>query len=168
MKHFTVVLLTALIASTLVAETPRGDESNAGLAKLKQLVGTWRGLDPAGKALTISYKLISDDNSLMETINMADKMENMVTIYHLDNGKAMMTHYCSMGNQPRMRLEKTGTTANKLTFSFLDATNLKSKEDAHMHKLMVTFKDNDHFTQEWFMRAKGKETPVIFNLERVK
>ena len=92
----------------------------------------------------------------------------MVTLYHLDNDKVMMTHYCTLGNQPRMRVDKSSKNQNKLVFKFVDATNLKTKDDGHMHKLTFTFKDDDHFSQEWVMLAKGKENPVVMNYERVR
>lgn len=75
-----------------------------------------------------------------------------------------MTHYCSVGNQPRMRASTT--EANSITFTFVDGTNMKS-EDPHMHNLVIRWKDADHIVQEWTMWAEGKDTPpVVFNLER--
>jgi hypothetical protein len=35
----------------------------------------------------------------------------MSTAYHLDNGTLMLTHYCGAGNQPRMRVKASRTTA---------------------------------------------------------
>ncbi len=160
-----VLLFTAM---TLIAGTPPDDKTASGLDKLKQLVGTWKGTGPEGKPVTLSYRLVSGETTLMETLDMADKKENMISVYHLDDKNVMMTHYCSLGNQPRMRLSQDAKDPNRFVFNFVDATNLDSKKNPHMHKLIVTLKDSDHFTQEWFMQAEGKENPSLFSFERVK
>ena len=46
----------------------------------------------------------------------------MVTLYHPDGASLLMTYYCSMGNQPRMRSKGAGE--GKLAFAYLDATNI--------------------------------------------
>src|SRR5258707_2247358 len=144
MKLYLVMLVATLCSSLLVAGTPPGnDKPTPGFEKLKSLVGTWKGKDEEGKPVQITYKVVSAGTSIMETLDMADAQEAMVTMYHMNGRKLMMTHYCSLGNQPRMRadaLSKDGTT---LAFSFIDATNLASPKDDHMYKLVFTFKDDD-------------------------
>ena len=166
MKLFKLILFICLGLALMAGFSAAGDKTAPELERLKQLVGSWKAVDPEGKAVAITYKLASSDNSLMETLDTEGKKQSMVTMYHLDNDKVMMTHYCSLGNQPRMRVDKSNKDPNKLSFKFVDGTNLKSKDDMHMHRLVFTFKDKDHFTQEWFLRDKGKESPVVFNFER--
>lgn len=168
MKTAFVVALLAL-TTTLMAGTPPGSgKGSAHLEKLKSLVGDWKGTDKDGKPVSISYRMVSDGKSLMETIGMGEHKENMVTIYHLDGENLMLTHYCSAGNQPRMRVTKT-SDENKLGFSFMDVTNVSSPDDAHMRSVVFTFKDHEHFSQEWTMRSKGKDAPpVVFTFERAK
>ena len=38
----------------------------------------------------------------------------------------MMTHYCSLKNQPRMRASMPSEHAKRLAFSFVDASNLQT------------------------------------------
>ena len=79
----------------------------------------------------------------------------------------MMTHYCSMGNQPRMKAAPL-TKDGKLAFSFVAGTNM-TKDDAHMHAMTMTFKDDDHMKQEWTMRSAGKdEMHVPFEMTRAR
>ncbi len=148
---------------------PEMPESKAapGLEKLKSLAGDWQGKDSKGGALKVSYQLISNGSSVMETL-MPAKEPSMVTIYHLDGDNLMMTHYCSMANQPRMRAAAAPGDVKKLDFSFVDATNLASPSDAHMHNLVITFQDKDHISQEWTMAHGDEKMPVVFNLERKK
>jgi hypothetical protein len=78
----------------------------------------------------------------------------------------MMTHYCSEGNQPRMRAN--GANGNTVAFDFVDVTGLASPKAEHMRKLVVKFQDADHFTQEWTHSKAGKEETGVFRYARKK
>lgn len=165
MKTLTGILFTILFVTALVAAPPPPVKGSEGMEKMKALVGVWEGRDGDGNTITVSYRLVSNGTSLMETLDNSQEKESMITMYHLDGNRLMMTHYCSMGNQPRMRL--TTMTPTLLTFSFFDGTNLTSKDDAHMHKLAITWMDKDHINEEWTMRSGGKDAhAVVFKLER--
>jgi|SRR5208283_3988906 len=170
MKYITIAILIVVCAATLIAgDSQEGAKSSPQFDKMKSLVGTWKGKDDEGKPVTASYKLVSGGSSLMESLEMQEHPDAMITMYHLNGSKLMMTHYCSMGNQPRMRVENVSKDGNIYTFKFVDATNLASKKDAHMSKLVVTFKDDDHFSQDWTMNKGGKDVHhALFDFERVK
>jgi hypothetical protein len=159
------MLSILFLRTSLVAAAPPESKGAAAMEKMKSLEGVWEGKDPEGNPVIISYKLVSAGSSMEETIDHGKMGKGaMVTMYHLDGDKLMMTHYCSMGNQPRMRM--TNSTPTSLAFSFIDGTNM-SKDDAHMHKLVITWTDKDHINHEWTMRAKGKdESPTVFKLAR--
>ena len=166
MKRGVAVTLFALVGATLFAGEPES-KGSSGFDKLKSLVGVWQGTTKDGKPVQVSYKLVSAGTSLMETLDMGEHKENMITMYHMDGDRILMTHYCSMGNEPRMRAASASRKDNKLTFKFVDVANLAAAGAPHMHGLVFTFKDNDHITQEWTMRAKGKdEPPSVFDLTR--
>ena len=170
MKYAAIAVMCLLSVAVVMAGHPMGEaKSNPGFDKMKSLVGTWNGKDGDGKAVMASYKLVSAGTSIMETLEMNETPEAMVTMYHPNGDKLMMTHYCSMGNQPRMRTDKVGADASKMTFTMFDATNLASAKDPHMMKLIVMFKDADHFSQEWSMAQDGKVAHVArFDFERSK
>ncbi|HUN66595.1 MAG TPA: hypothetical protein VMW43_10885 [Bacteroidota bacterium] len=137
--------------------------------RLKALAGSWKATDEEGKTVLATYKIVSNGTALMESLDMADHADAMITMYHLDGGRVLLTHYCSMGNQPRMRAAKSTPGDSTLTFSFVDATNLPDRKDAHMSGLVVTFTDGDHFTQRWTMEKDGKTAHrAVFAFERVK
>ncbi len=95
-------LVIALVALGLTMPVFAVDSKpNAGWEKLKSLAGEWDGTE-GGKPFHASYKIVSSGTAVMETLDGPDAMQ-MVTIYHADGGSLLMTHYCSMGNQPRMR-----------------------------------------------------------------
>jgi hypothetical protein len=62
----------------------------------------------------------------------------MLSVYHLDRDRLLMTHYCALGNQPRMKLNPRKSTATELAFDFDGGTNLNPHRDAHMHSLTLT------------------------------
>jgi hypothetical protein len=140
---------------------------NAGFEMLKPLVGDWQGKSIDGKPVTISYALVSDGSALMEKISTGHDSE-MVTIYHPDGDSLMMTHYCAVHNQPRMRAGTVTPDSKRIAFDFVDATNLAAPDAGHMHRLVVTFKDRDRFVQEWTWKEKDKEKVEVFTLERKK
>jgi hypothetical protein len=135
--------------------------------RMKSLVGEWRGTSMNGKPATVTYTLVSDNSALMERLVMVGESE-MVTMYHPDGDHLMMTHYCSAHNQPRMRSQTVAVASKNITFDFVDVTNLSAPDAGHMRKLVVTFGDKDHFTQEWTWREKGKEKTVVIHFERNK
>src|SRR5437016_6306267 len=101
---------------------------------LASLTGEWQGKDPEGKPMTASYQWTGAGTSLVETMTKAQK-PMMMTIYNADKGSLMLTHYCKLGNQPRMRADMPESAAKTLSFNFVDVTNLANPTDAHMHKV---------------------------------
>jgi hypothetical protein len=80
----------------------------------------------------------------------------MVTMYHLDGNKLMLTHYCAAGNQPRMTLSRK-STPEQLEFNFSGATNLKSSKAGHMHDLRLRFDGPNQISAEWDYFENGKK-----------
>ena len=169
------ISLAALFVLSLLAGTGFTGEPmhvvktrpNAGFEKMKPLVGDWKGKSDDGKPVRISYALASDGSVLVEKIDAGSEKE-MVTVYYPDGDRLMMTHYCSLHNQPRMRAEAATAESGKLIFDFVDATNMSSPDAMHMHRLAVTFEGKDRFAQEWTWKSGEKEGTVVFRLERMK
>jgi hypothetical protein len=92
----------------------------------------------------------------------------MVTLYTVEGGQLVLTHYCAAGNQPRMKARK-GTAANELIFDYVGGTGINVKTDMHMHAARMTFVDDDHIRCEWTSYEKGKAGHIMsFDLERKK
>jgi hypothetical protein len=147
-------------------------ETNPAWEKLKTLVGEWKGTyagaDAAGAGeVRISYALVSNGTSLMETMESGHD-SSMITMYHVDGSRILATHYCAMGNQPRLAASVLGKNGRTLTFSFVDATNASGPDAELMKGLVVTFQDPDHFTQQWTSRMGGKDQVGTFTYSRVR
>jgi hypothetical protein len=126
--------ITALTLSAQAAVTPA-----EAFASLKKLQGDWRG--PAMmKGMPPShsvFRVTAGGSAVEERIFPGTKME-MLSVYHLDKGNLVMTHYCALGNQPRLKLNARKSTAQELVFDFAGGTNLNPRRDAHMHDLRIT------------------------------
>ncbi len=131
------------------------------------LVGEWDGKSDDGKTLHVTYQLTSGGTALLETI-APDKEPTMTTLYHVDGNHLMLTHYCSIGNQPRMVTDLPKGEIKRLAFGFLDATNLANPTDPHMHKMTLTLQDKDHLTHAWTLSKDGQNMTHTFTLVRRK
>jgi hypothetical protein len=138
-----------------------------GFDRLKTLVGEWGAAGEDGKPFTSSFRLVSNGTALEETFQ-TDKDNQMVTLYVPDGNRVALTHYCSMGNQPRMESPVVTATSDEFVFAFTGATNLASPEVMHMHRMVLQIDNPDHFSETWTMRAKGKDTKDTFNFVRKK
>jgi hypothetical protein len=179
-----LVLLFALIAASALLAIPahpalaalaEGTEPGhpappatpAAFDQLKALTGTWQAKGPDGKlTMKASYEVYGNGTAVVETLSGMGESP-MVTVYYPDGSQVMLTHYCTMGNQPRMRTSDAGS-GKQLSFGFVDATNMKGADEAHMHALKITFADRDHFSQEWTMKKGGKDIADTFTFERTK
>ena len=169
MKTRTISILCAAVLVVAVA-APAAPGTNPAWEKMKSLVGEWEGtMNHGGMAMPVkaSYSLVSDGTSLMERLDAPDHHE-MITMYYPDGSRVMMTHYCSEGNQPRMRAQAAAGEPKSLAFDLVDVTGLASPQAEHMRKLVVKFDDAEHFTQEWTHRKAGKEETGVFKYARKK
>jgi hypothetical protein len=164
MKKAAVLLFLLAVAAGGASPVGAAGKADEGFEKLKALVGQWQGKAPDGSPVTVAYELVSGGHTLMEHLSFGD----MITMYHVDGGHLMLTHYCEGNNQPRMRSEGFAPDGQSLQFRFFDATNLAKPTDPHMMGLKVTFKDGNHITQQWTDLNEGKESHMVLELERKK
>ncbi len=167
MKRFVSMLLTLAVIALATHLVLGKSKADAAFEKLKSLAGEWQNSSSDAKSVKVSYQVVSGGSALMESLTPADEPP-MITMYHLDGDRLLMTHYCSVGNQPRMKAQLPAGEIKKLNFTMVDATNMAKSSDMHMHSLEFTFQDDDHITQVWSLRQEGKDTPMTFNLERKK
>lgn len=165
-----LVLTMALFcaATSGFAKPAKSEGTEGAFAKLKQLQGNWIGTHKTEKGderFPVSYTLSSGDSILVEKIHAGQKKE-MMSVYHPAGNSILMTHYCMLGNQPRMRLAKQD--GNVFQFTFQDGSNM-GRKDPHMHDLKITLEDDGHFSQEWGFSENGKVVKTeVFHYVRKK
>lgn len=130
-------------------------------ARLKSLVGTWTNQtdeaaghehDETGK---VTYRLTGAGSALVET-DLPGTNHEMVSVYFVDGDDLRMTHYCAVGNQPRLKLDKAQSTPDRLVFVFDGGTNLDPAKDMHIHGLVLTFLNEGKVDAAWESHADGK------------
>ena len=144
---------------------------DSAFERLKGLVGDWEIADAKDESqkgkVALRYHLTAGGSALVETVFPGGDME-MVTVYHRSGDQLMLTHYCHLGNQPRMRAK--GLDGNgELVFHFADGGDLDPGKDMHMHSARIRFVDANHFSTEWELYRDGKSAEVHgFDLVRKK
>lgn len=168
-KNRFLVVWSVLVIAASLAWAGGKDETNATAAfsKLKTLVGQWEANTNKGK-ITSTYELVSNGTALVEHVNVPGE-DAMVTVYHLDSGRLVLTHYCSAGNQPHMQAKAFDPASNKISFDFVNAGNLSSPSDGHMHSVQISFIGRDAFDSDWTFYKDGKPAftePIQFRRVR--
>ena len=81
--------------------------TNAGLEKMKKLAGTWLVADKDGKPTdqVASIIKVTAGGSIVHETLFPGQPQEMVSIYTVDGPDLIMTHYCVLGNQPRMKAD---------------------------------------------------------------
>jgi hypothetical protein len=160
MRHWFAGFLM-LIALT----TPgRGDDtpaktacSHPGLERLKSLAGTWVEAGKDGKptdTVISEIRVTAAGSAVHETLSPGQPDE-MVSVYHLDKGDLVMTHYCTFGNQPRLKAD-ADSSPNQLHFKFVGGSNVDPAKDMHIHETTLTFIDANHIEMAAVAWAGGK------------
>jgi hypothetical protein len=145
--------------------TPR-----AAFQMLKNLAGEWtentqEEIDES--KIKVVYRVTALGSALMQT-EFPSSDHEMVSMYHMDGDQLMMTHYCAMGNQPKMTLEE-GSSSDELIFAFAGGTNMNPEKDAHIHNGRIRFINEDTIESEWAVFRDGKQVDVNrFHLSRIE
>lgn len=113
----------------------------------------------------VRYRVASGGTVVEETL-MPGTPHEMISLYHLDGDELLMTHYCSSGNQPRLRLDRAASTPDALRFTFVSGTNMNPAKDHHIRGLTLsTTAEGLH--HDWMAWADGKEQHHLrFGLRR--
>lgn len=138
-------------------------KGSAAFERMKSLAGKWSAESPMMGKMTTEFRIIAGGSVIEESFAKGTPME-MLSTYHDVNGELMMTHYCMLRNQPRMKLTKS--TVDSLTFDLVPTPGLNAAKDKHMHGATYTFIDANHYKLAGVSWENGKSAPcgppVIF------
>ena len=150
-----LIAILAIIIAAPFASAASLEET--AFERLKSLEGAWIGKSTRGWTDRKTYRVIAGGSVVMSTAFDSHPGETMASMFHLDRGRLMITHYCVAKNQPRLVASDISPDAKTITFTFHDGTGMASRDQGHMDKLVMTFPDSDHFTSHWTWYQKGKE-----------
>ena len=161
--------LALLCALMILAAAPllAGTHSEPVFKKLQSLAGDWEGKDDHGMLVKTNFQVLASKTAVMETLSPSG-MEDMITLYSMDDDGIALVHYCPTNNQPRMRVVPQSDDVKELSFDFQGAGNLKSPSSGHQHHLVLRFIDGQHIAEAWTWREDGKDTPMTFQFKRKK
>jgi hypothetical protein len=125
--------------------------------RFQSLSGEWRGESTKGWTEAVHFQTIAQGSAVMETSFEAHPNEAMVTMFHPDGDRLLLTHYCVAKNQPRLLLTSATADLSEVVFEFLDGTNLASRDRGHMDKVVFRFSEGGNFSSQWRWYQDGKE-----------
>lgn len=162
-RRSTYILVAAVFALATASAFAQTDAQKA-FATIKTLPGTWEGKGHDGNAFQVLFKITGGGSSVESEILVPH--EDMISMFHMDGAnRLLMTHYCAVGNQPRMQAS-VSADGKVISFTYVDATNLASPDDGHMQTMVLTLIDDNHHTEEWTFVDHGKEHKELFDLHR--
>jgi hypothetical protein len=145
------------LSATVPQPTTTAASAKATFERLKRMEGVWRGQSTRGWNEEIRMKVIAGGSAILQTSFDAHPGEAMATLFHLDGDRLMLTHYCIAKNQPRLVATAFDDEGKTVTFTFLDATNLPSRDRGHMDRVVYRFLDDDQYTSQWSWYQDGEE-----------
>ena len=130
-------------------------KAEARYARIQALSGDWyltRGVrlgvdveaDPDEPF--VSYSVSSAGHSVIEKL-FVGKPNEMTSVYYLDDGRLMMDHYCSLGNQPRM--VAIDGQENEIPFKLIVVSNMNNQNDLHISSHSLEFVGSDELIARW-------------------
>jgi hypothetical protein len=139
-------------------EAPAVGAGAAAFRQLKELVGEWRGQRTDGRGIGVAYRLSALDSVLVETWDLGPGRESL-TLYHMDGGELMASHFCPQGNQPRLKM--THSAGRRFDFTFHDATGVEPGQ-AVQHDFWIEIgRDGTITRSETYVQGEETETEQI-------
>lgn len=157
---FGVCAVLAFASAAAAGETAQpAAKPSAAFERIKGLAGVWRGSATHGsqtpEPAEVRYDVTSGGTAVVETLFPSTPHE-MVSVYHDQGGKLMMTHYCMMGNQPVLQLESAD--AHHVSLALAGEQGIASAQEPHMHALTIEWGGPNQVKQTWTGHAGGQPT----------
>lgn len=133
-------------------------EAQRAFERIRALEGVWEGKSTAGWHAECEYQVIAGGSVVAERTNFeAHPGDTMMTLFHMDDGRLLLTHYCVAGNQPRLVATGFRAGGSEVNFEFLDGTNLPSRDHGHMDAVRFRFPSPNRLHSRWSWYQDGAE-----------
>jgi hypothetical protein len=146
------------------------DRTNELLGRVKRLAGNWEMREEDGSWKPTPVISVGSGGSSVREVMFPGGGHEMTNMYHMDGDSLVVTHYCAVGNQPRMRCRGAVMNADgsvSLPFAFDAITNLGDAEGMYMGEMTLRIIDDNNIEQIWRHTEKGKVgEPMTFVLRR--
>jgi len=172
---YTMLKLILLLSAAFSTDSPKDSPqalANVAFARLKGLAGEWQSVGQKGEHSRLSYQVVSDGTAVMERFTSDALPKNsgeMITMYYIDRGELVLTHYCIAHNQPHLRATRYSAETGELDFDFVEGGNISTGNEGHMHSAKLRFIDDNQISSEWqYMEARSPKFTEISQFTRVK
>jgi hypothetical protein len=139
-------------------KSTEASQVRAAFERFKKLEGNWKGRSTKGWEEAVTFKTIAQGSVVASTSFDAHPNETMMTLYHLDGDRLMLTHYCVAKNQPRLVATSISDDGKTVTFTFLDGANIPTRDRGHMDKAVFRFITDNRIRSQWTWYQNGKES----------
>jgi len=173
MKSLRFMLCVVLMSISMVAFAQ--SDAQKSFEQLKTLAGSWEGIvktypptpEADGKHAQATLRVTSMGNALMHEMKLEGRADDPITMFVVDGGRLLLTHYCDADNRPRM-LGTISPDGKTVEFSFLDVSG--NLQYGHMQHAVFTVIDANHHTEDWTFTNPEGDKPVRahFDLQRTK
>jgi hypothetical protein len=150
-----MILVAALGAQAGEHDHAAKASAPAAFERLKGLAGTWDAamMKTDGEATEVQYRVTGNGTALMETM-FAGTPHEMITMYTVDGDSILASHYCSGGNQPRLRMNPARSDANTLVFEFEAITGTTG--DHYINGVTFRFSGDGRAVEEWSSKGQSE------------
>ena len=166
----TAILLIPNVLGADDVQKPKVMSAEEAFDFFTTIDGTWNATTvtvPAGtskdkgetKQSKISYETLANGTAVMATYFKGSPMQ-MIDMIHQDGSEMVrLTHYCAVGNQPRMKFVKSDKPG-VIQFAFDGGSNMDV--DGHVHDSSVRILDSDHFEVESRLWSDGQHAMTTY------
>ncbi len=144
-------------ASATADEKPTAKATTSpAFEKVKKLAGDWVMVQDGKptEQVVSTYRLTAGGSAVIETIFPGSDHE-MVTVFTAEGPDLYLTHYCVLGNQPKLKGDLSAD-GKKLVLKCVGGGNLKPDKDSHMGAATINFVGDDEMKSEWTRCENGK------------
>jgi hypothetical protein len=131
---------------------------------LRNLEGIWFGQADSGEMPEGRYEFrVTAGGTAIEEREMIGTPMEMMTVYHMDRGQLVATHYCMIGNQPHLTAAP-GLVNDTLSFACNGIPgNEKSHDAHHVHAWSMQLRDDGtlYYSAELTEDGKVTQTPSV-------
>src|SRR5262245_65744274 len=103
-------LTLTVISMCLSVQAFAQSDAEKSFDKLKSLSGVWEGKVTTDMKVAaplentpmhVVLRTTSRGNALMHEMTSTGSVDDPITMFYLDEGRVLLTHYCDAGNRPR-------------------------------------------------------------------
>jgi len=135
--------------------------SQTAFDTFKVFQGKW-AIQSAGKVLPIQMTYVVGSNASIVT----EQFGRELSVFYRDGSDLVMTHFCNVGNQPRLRL-KEASPPGVLEFEMFDITNVKDADAPHVQRIIYRVTSEKKMDLEIIWKKGHAEESEKYTLTRI-